>query len=415
MPKSPEAIRCYRDRQLARLIAEVYRHVPYYRTLLDQAGVSPVDIRCVEDLVRIPISSKDDLRRRPQTVLSDRRTLFPPQHLFTSGSSGEPLHIRRTYGENAISRVIKHRNLSAYGLRRRDRKAIISMYASKQHKARLAKRFLTALLNLWDRRILFSCLEKPEEMLTELDRLQPDVVMGYAGVLARLGDLYTTRPPKGWTPQIVLSSAEMLTPLHRRQIEVGFGAPVYDFYAANETGLIAWQCPETGLYHVADDHIVLELEQDGEPVAREDGARGATIVTNLHAYTMPFIRYRLDDVVVCGPSPCPCGAPFSTLRAIEGRSMDYFVLSDGRHIHPYDISTAFIRAEPAIRQYQIVQESPDTLILRIVPTAITPQPDFDYIPGRIREHLGMGVNVRIEQVDALEPGPTGKYRRFVRQ
>ncbi len=312
VPGSPDAIRRYQNRQLVRLVAEVYRHVPYYRNLLDRAGIRPADIRTVEDLGKIPITSKDDLRRHARDVISDRRTWLRPHTLFTSGSTGEPFLVRRTPWENAVSRRIKNRNFSIYGLRWRDRKAIISLYASLQRKARLPDRIVATLLNVFGRRALLSCLEDPERLLDHLEQRRPDMVMGYAGTLARIGDLYAMRPSRAWAPRLILSSAETLTPLRRRQIEEGFGAPVYDFYAANETGVIAWQCPETGLYHVADDHIVLELEQDGRSAPREDGARGATVVTNLHAYMMPFIRYRLHDSVVCGPSPCPCGAPFWT-------------------------------------------------------------------------------------------------------
>ena len=410
--RSSEKMELYRNSLVRRLVAHAYRNVPYYRRLFDQSGIVPGDIRAVEDLARVPVSTKNDMRKHADDTLS---TLESPRRLltrYTTGSSGEPFHIRLSIWEAGLSLRHGRRRMAEYGSPRGDLTAVLTLHADSDSKSRMADLAKPVLNWYAGRRVHLSCREDPERLLKRLQTLQPDVVLGYSGILAELGELLRGRRETEWRPRYLLSGSETLTPLRRRSIEEGFGARVYDFYAARETGMIAWECPSTGLYHVADDNIIINLEQDGKPVPSEDGVQGETIVTNLHAYAMPFIRYRLNDAVVKGPPSCPCGSPFSTLRVVLGRRMDYFTLHDGRRVHPLGIARSFIEECPFIRQYQIVQETHDRIALRAVIAPSTPESRLREIPERIREYLEAEVEVRIDVLDRIPPEPSGKHRLF---
>ena len=100
-------------------------------------------------------------------------------------------------------------------------------------------------------------------------------------------------------------AGESISPGTRTEIEEGFGADVVDRYGAMETGQMALQCPEGIHYHVQSENVVVEVvNADGQPV--EPGEQGRVVVTTLHNYAFPLIRYQIDDVVTLGDS-CSCG------------------------------------------------------------------------------------------------------------
>jgi phenylacetate-CoA ligase len=154
--------------------------------------------------------------------------------------------------------------------------------------------------------------------------------------------------------------------------------------------------------------VILEVLRDGQTVG--PGEEGEVVVTNLHAYAMPFIRYRLADMVTRGSDQCSCGRPFSTIRAIQGRMVDTFLLPDGRSLHPYRILEQLVTAgDTWIRQYQLLQDRPDRIVLQVVP-AQPPTPELhDRITRSVMPLLGSGVEFQVRVVDVI-PLSRGKYR-----
>jgi phenylacetate-CoA ligase len=195
----------------------------------------------------------------------------------------------------------------------------------------------------------------------------------------------------------------------RSQISKAFSAPVFDTYGSHEFNLIAWECKETGEYHTCDDGIILEVLKDGRPAAKDE--RGEVVGTNLHSLAMPFIRYRLGDIVTKGFEVCRCGQPFSTIRTIQGRMIDYFHLPRGRIIHPYEITQILKRdADSWIRQHQLIQEREDRIILQVVPS-FTPSPqEILKLKESVNTLLGQGVEFQIILVSEIEIDQIGKFR-----
>jgi len=127
---------------------------------------------------------------------------------------------------------------------------------------------------------------------------------------------------------------------------------------------------------------------------------------------MPLIRYRLADVITRGADQCPCGQPFSTIRAVQGRMLDYFSLPGGRRLHPYRIMERLLQGgtDSWIRQYQFIQDRPEHIVLEVVPL----QPVTNELRERIQQWvmplLGEGVRFEVQVVDRIQFGPGGKYR-----
>jgi len=146
--------------------------------------------------------------------------------------------------------------------------------------------------------------------------------------------------------------------------------------------------------------VIVEVMRDGRPAAA--GEEGEVVVTNLHAYAMPFIRYRLADAVTRGSDQCACGQPFSTIRAIQGRMNDYFSLPDGRRMHPYRILERLLPEDDIwIRQYQLLQDRPDRIVMQVVPSRPPTAELQARVARAISPLLGPGIEFQVRVVEAI--------------
>jgi len=406
---SRDEILTWRDAWLRRLIAHAYDRVPYYRALFDRHGVEPRAIRTAADLARIPVSAKRDLRAAPPGDLV-ARPLDPARLLvhMTSGSSGEPLTIRRTWAEERIGSAFRLRALHDFGARPwHKRVAIVSLRPRDPLDWSGPQRIVRAL-GLY-RKAMLDCRVPVPELVRDLQALRPDVISTSPGIAAIIGRTLPNGGPNGRWPRLVVTGGEVLTPPLRRQIGESFGATVMEVYATYEFGIIAWQCPRVGTLHVADDGVIFEVLKDGRPA--EPGEAGEVVVTRLHAFAMPFIRYRLGDLVTQGEPSCPCGAPFSTILTIQGRMVDYFVLPGGRLFHPYQVLTGILgHAARWLGQYQLTQERTDRVVIRVLPLTAPTAAEVSSLEQVARAALGPGVEFQVLLVEDMPLEVNGKFR-----
>ena len=164
--------------------------------------------------------------------------------------------------------------------------------------------------------------------------------------------------------------------------------PVYETYGCHEINLVAWECKETGDLHLCDDLAIVEVLCEGRPA--RPGESGDVVVTNLHAYASPYLRYELGDRAVAGDPVCRCGAPFATIRSVQGRTMDALLLADGRVMHHWELIPMTFWDMPWHRQYQLVQESRDRFVLRLVADGEPPAGDLEHLCRAVLQKLRPG-------------------------
>ncbi|MGY4448956.1 phenylacetate-coenzyme A ligase PaaK-like adenylate-forming protein [Bradyrhizobium sp. i1.3.1] len=184
-----------------------------------------------------------------------------------------------------------------------------------------------------------------------------------------------------------------------------FKSGVADIYGAAEAGIIAYECPDCGLYHTCDETVFVEvLRGDGRPC--EEGEMGKVVVTPLYNYAMSLIRYEIGDYATRGPAHAPCGRGLSSLTSIVGRYRNLFVLKDGRVIQPYIHYS--LREYLRYRQVQMVQTAHDQVEIRYVPDGDVP-PDRLAIEGLLHRTLDPSLAVELVQVDRFEAHSAGKF------
>ena len=406
----PADLARWRDTSVAKLVEHAHARVPFARAMLDRAGLAPRDVRTVRDLALLPVTSKRDVQRagvaaRSACDVAADRLL----DRSTSGSTGERVIVKRTWIEERLLNAFRLRAMRDYGYRLRDRRALVHFARNEDPRDDQSLQRLAQRLGLLRRRV-FDAIGDPG-FAAAVAAFEPDIVTGMVSAVARLADEVIARDLR-LRPRFVVAGGELLTePLRARIAQLG--APIHDVYGSNEVNLIAWQCPRgANAFHLCDDALVVEvLGHDDQPVGV--GEWGEVVVTSLHAHAMPVIRYRLGDVAVRGPDRCPCGAAFSTLLAIRGRTFDTFALADGRILHPWDVLAAIDAQLGWVWHCQLVQVARDAIELRVVPVA-PPSPEaVRQMEDAARSALVGRARFAVRIVAAIAPEASGKTRPFV--
>ncbi|MBK6426928.1 MAG: phenylacetate--CoA ligase family protein [Blastocatellia bacterium] len=393
------------DPPLRRLVRHAYANVKHYRRIFDECGLKPEDVQSVADLAPLAITTKADLQREPDEFIArgvDRSRLL---ERITSGSTGQPASIRNSPFDEFRRQLARWRVDIGYGVRPGDRRVRF-----RTPRPLLAgDRMLLAVLestHLYMQRKVDSRLPG-DEALAILRAFRPTIIDGMSNSIDRAAQMALDAGDTAIRPRYVTTGGETLTPGMRQRIGEAFGAPIRDIFGACEFGVMASECPVSGLYHVASGVALEIIGSDGLPA--RDGAEGQVVATSLLSRAVPVIRYGTGDIAVRGPDACPCGYRGGTLREVRGRIVDVFRLPDGRTLHPWQFP---IRSALWIRSFHLVQEREDRFVLCLVPTpGASPN---DIVDGRqaMVDMLGPSVEFSIETVERLDAGPGGKLRPF---
>jgi len=396
---------------LKQLFRHAHANVPFHRQKFDRLGLAPGAFRGLDDLHRIPIANKSDITAQEHEALISE-TVNPENLILhcTSGTSGRPLRIYRSWHEERMLQQLRWKVYLTYGWRPTMKRAKMDIPPRKN-----PGRILQALNRFGLMRSRpFRSTAPAEELIQGIADYGPDILSGYPEGIAALARACRESEGGQISPRHVCSGGGQLTQLARAQILEAFpSAPVYDVYGSTEFNLLAWQCPETDYFHVSEEGMILEvLDEDGCPVP--EGARGQVVGTALHSFAMPLLRMPVGDMAVRGPEACPCGAGFATLGAISGRLSDLFTLSGGRTLHPFLVLDPLdtMKAE-WLRRYRLVQTARDHLVLELV---ARPQPadrEVSELQASLSALIPNDIRLDIRFVERMPQESSGKFRLSV--
>jgi phenylacetate-CoA ligase len=209
--------------------------------------------------------------------------------------------------------------------------------------------------------------------------------------------------------EAVHTLGEPLTPDVRAACREAWGVPVRDAYSCEELGFIALQCPLHEHYHVQSESVLVEiLDEEGRPAA--PGQIGAVVLTALHSFAMPLIRYAIGDYAEVGED-CPCGRRLPVLKRIWGRRRNQVTLPDGRCAWP-DVG-ALWDAIPDVDQIQLLQRDADHVEVRFARRDPLSPAEEPAIAARIHGALGHSFRLTFTRMDAIPRQPNGKYETFI--
>jgi len=406
------AARIEQDRldRLRGFLAEVGRHVPYYRRLFAERDFEPEALRSVADLAALPCLTKPLIRDNVLALTSERaRKLI---RYNTGGSSGEPLVFfmgpdRVTHDVAAKWRATRWWNVDIGDPEVVIWGSPIELGAQDRVRALRDRLMRTRLLPAFE-----MSDAKVDAFIAEIRALRPPMLFGYpsslALIAARAGERGVQLDDLG--VRVAFVTSEKLYPHQRQAIETAFGCKVADGYGGRDAGFIAHQCPAGGM-HISAEHIIVEtLRPDGTQAA--PGEPGEIVTTHLATADFPFIRYRTGDIGVLDDRPCACGRGLPLLREIEGRATDFVVAADGTVMHGLALIYV-LRDLPGIAAFKIVQESIERTRVLVEPAAGFGADGEQRIRSGLAARLGQGVTIDIERVARIEPERSGKFRYVV--
>jgi phenylacetate-CoA ligase len=408
-------------RALARLrpvLRHAVDHVRYYRQLFGRAGLAPESIRSLDDLARLPLTSKQELRAAfPDGALADDVPAGRRIALHTSGSSGTPFAFYADragldawlgsflfFREWAGAAVWDPRIEIAGPVRYGSEVAGLPRLANRARRLLLGERVVT--LNA----VTELDLANFRATLQRLSRHGRVVLGGYASAVARVaaGLLAEGRESPPYA-KVAITSGEALTAGDAALIARAFRCPVVNHYSAWEVPHLAQTCPDNpALFHVNSERaIVRVVRADGRDATV--GEEGRVVITHLSNDVMPLINYDLGDWAAPGPR-CPCGRGLPTIQGLVGRVVETVRTPSGRVFSPasltYVVST--VRMHPYVLEYQAVQPTADRLILRIVPTGRWDGAAERMLRDNAGRLLGPDMALEVQLVERIELEPSGK-------
>ncbi len=403
-----------RKRQLDRMqkiVRHAYATVPFWTERFDQSGVKPSDIRELEDIRKLPLLTKTDLRTRLDAMISSEFTDRSKLHRFkTSGSTGVAVVV---YADDACTQfkrgaILRSDEWTGWRLCER----IAAIWGNPKVRTDWKGRIRETLL---ERYYIFLDTLKMDEaaMNTFADGLlktPPSMLFGHAHSLYLFAEfLRTKRPETTIRPHGILSTCMVLHDFERKRIEEVFACHVTDRYGCEEVSLIASNCEKSEGMHVNADCLFVELIDAAGNLCKP-GEQGRIVITDLCNRAMPMIRYEVGDMAVWSEKPCSCGRTLPMFSSLAGRVADYVVTKNGEYVSGISLTENFACLVSGVAQLQIVQEEVDRFTFNIVKAPDFGESSIEGIRELVAKRFGDDARFEIVFKDRIPPEPNGKYR-----
>lgn len=393
--------RAHQWRTLRSLVQHAYDHIPLYQRLFARAGFTPSMLDDWDDLSKIPLLTKDDLRTAAKPCLIAKDSHEDIRWLSSSGSTGIPASIARS--ENSLWHYMACNTALFYDWCH-GRPLTNGLYLVDMSRDSIDFAAADLLRTTVPASRILSVHDPVSKLTSELLSALPEFISSYPSTLRSISlDLRSQNRVVKETQLIHLTS-EMLDPHTRRLLAQVFpNARLIETYTSTEGGLVAWQCMHDARWHIAETNVLCEIVDDsGSPTT----GLGHIVITDLTNTATPILRYRgLGDLARWEPEPCPCGTTARSIRHIEGRSAAMLRARSGALISPYVIINA-IEEVPGLAQYQIVQNQPGRLEVRVIAESDTQQ---HRIKSALEAALSHEADLQITFVSHIAP-PVGSHK-----
>ena len=408
-----EGLLQFQEKYLTKLLLHAYKNVPHYHRIFEEVGVVSGDVVDLSKFDKIPILTKDIMREHHEELISKDYTTRKWYYNSSGGSTGEPVRFIQdgVYGKwgNAAF-YYWYKNI--LGVDESDVRKVI-LWGSERDLFKGSVGLKAKIINWLTNTVFLNSFKMSEgdmkKYIENINSYKPDLIRGYTGSLYELCRYAERKNTRIHTPKIVVGSAETLSDEMREKIETVFGTKVYNYYGSRETNNLAGEC-ESGLMHILAFHNYVEvLDIDNRPV--KEGGVGRVVVTNLHNYSMPFIRYEIGDVAVLGPEKCKCGNVLPALKKITGRVTDHFLLENGTTV-PAEFFIHLIGVvcnNGFIKKFQVIQEDYDKIKILIVPGGNMGKNEKRNIGDKIKIVMGNDCKIVWDFVDEIPKTKSGKY------
>ncbi len=355
----PEARRELQGARLQKLVERLYHNVPFYRQKLQELDILPSDIRSIDDITKLPFTTKKDMRDNyPCDLFAVPKTEIIRIHA-SSGTTGKPTIVGYTRKDLAVWSECIARSLYAWGVRNTDIVSVAYGYG-----------LFTGGLGFHDgaqhlgATVLPTSTGNTEKHIRLLRDLQVTVL---ACTPSYALHLYETIKKMGYSMdefalRIGCFGGEPWTESMRREIETNMGIKGYNMYGLSEImgPGVAYECECQKGSHFNEDHFYPEIIDPQTLEVLPDGEKGELVITTLTKEGIPLIRYRTRDLTALHHGTCACGRTEVRIDPIMGRSDDMLIIR-GINVFPSQIESVILDLNAFEPQYQLIVDRKDNL------------------------------------------------------
>ena len=390
-------------RRMRTLVTHAYTSVPYWKDLLDKAGIDPIDIKSIKDFQKIPITTKVKFKtisveeRISSFIKSSRH-----RSSVTSGSTGTPTFI-------VLDKWIAERRLA---IRERGMRWAFGPREKKDLYIRISPRnaFYPGyiIFNVPD----FSCLDEVKEKLYDISRSNNCIISSNPSIMFYLARSVEKDKKTLSLKGIIMGGEDMLSST-KEYIKKVFRCSVARQYTASEFSTLASECLY-GNYHINQDQYYVEIIDSNKNIPVYEKL-GKVIVTDFNNYVMPFIRYGVGDIGIIYPNhQCKCGSLFPIIELV-GRDTIAIKLPNGEEHFIWKILSplAETKIRPWILQFQMIRTSVYDFEILIVTTNEETQKELELTKKAMQKELGMSAKIKITKVHKIDVSDGAKLRSYV--
>lgn len=393
---------------LEKLLRHAYENTAYYRELFDKLHLKPSDIKSYEDFQKIPICSREDVvAQHERMIASNYRDKV--MRKSTGGSTGVPVQFALDRDSYEWRTAAAQRGYSWANCEAGQK--TLYLWGVDIGNPTPIKKLKTDLYHKFFNRKMFNCFELTDSEMRRcveyINSRKPTGIVAFTTAVYNFARFVDDNGLTCHPVESVIIGAEKLYEHQRELIERVLQTKVFNTYGCREFMLIAAECNQHNGLHVSVDNLFVEVMAGDEPA--KPGERGDIVITDLHNYGMPFIRYRNGDVVIQEAGQCDCGRGLPLIRDIDGRRMDEIVTISGKVLSG-GFFPHLMKEFGEVEKFQVIQKARDKLLLKIVLKEELDKERIDFCLSEIRKVVGDDMKIELEFVDHIPLSSSGKFR-----
>ena len=399
-------------KKLFKLIKYASQNIPYYQNMINEYNIKFSEDNIFDDIEKFPILSKEIIRNNFDKLYKFRDKFYYLN--TTGGSTGKPVTLYQDgeyYGWAAANKILMNKWAGrGVGV------PMIKLWGSLRDILGSGHGFITGYLREKFSGITILNSDRMSEndlydYVRKINQIKPVLILAFTNSIDELARFIQKYNLSVYSPPAVMTTAGVLYPEVRARIIDVFHASVFNRYGSQEVSDIACNCEKNeGLHLNSDIHYLEIVDDEGKKV--DTDKPGNIIITLLTNYTMPLIRYKIEDRGVLSKKACSCGRGLPLLGKVEGRIRENFKNKFGEHINGGVFIDLFY-FENKVKQFQIIQEEVDYIIINLVLTEKKKIQNtnqyFKKINQKICKIMGHALKIEYKIVAEINPSPSGKF------
>lgn len=416
-----EALEALQLKRLKATVERVYYTVPFYRKKLDEAGITPEKIKSLEDLKRIPFTTKDDLRENYPFGLFTVPLKQVVRIHASSGTTGKPTVVGYTKRDIETWSELMARSLYAAGVTRED--IIQNAYGYGLFTGGLGVHYGAEKIGATVIPVSGGQSKRQITIMKDFGSTVLTCTPSYALHLAEVAQEEGLNP-RDTKLRVGVFGAEPWSEEMRREIEELWNIKAIDIYGLSEIigPGVAVECEEAqnGL-HIFEDHFIPEIIDPETGENLPPGEYGELVITTITKEALPLLRYRTRDITRLIKEPCICGRTHVRIDRIRGRTDDMLIIR-GVNVFPSQIEEILVATEGVLPHYMIIVDREGSLDVVEVQVEVDENIFSDEvrklqelarkIEANIKDTIGISVKVKLVEPRTLQRFE-GKAKRVI--